>query len=112
MHTPWGQSDSLNIIANGIVEVSTPGHGGIWLSKKRQVQLKEKFPNIDNFTHDLRWWEEDCDWVVPYIVFQDDIKAYGKAYKFMDNLCMAHNIAARYHPEVVRGLMPNLRRTA
>ena len=109
MHTPWGKSDSETEIAEGIREVSTPGHGGIWLSTIRQAQLHEKFPNIDNFTHDLRWWEEDCDWVVPYIVFQDEIKTYGKAYRFTENLITAHNIAARYHPEIVKGLMPKLK---
>jgi hypothetical protein len=103
MFTPWGISDSETEIAEGIREVSTPGHGGIWLSTERQAQLKILYPNIDNFTHDLRWWEEDCDWVVPYIVFQNDIQRFGKAYKFIENLATAYEIASKYHPEILKG---------
>lgn len=103
MFTPWGISDSQTEIADGIIEVSTPSHGGIWLSTERQAELKGKFPNIDNFTHDLRWWEEDCDWVVPYIVFKDEIQKFGKAYKFIENLSSAYIIAQKHHPEILGG---------
>ena len=98
MNTPWGQSDNQTKLAEGIVEYSTPSHGGIWLSAKRQAQLPAK---MDNFLHDLMWWEEDCDWVVPYILFKDDISKYGMAYKFIENLSVAYITAKRYHPEVL-----------
>lgn len=98
MNTPWGKSDSQNTLAEGIVSYSTPSHGGIWLSSERQAQLPE---GIDNFVHDLRWWEEDCDWVVPYILFKDDIEKHGIAYKFTENLSSAYIIAERQHPEIL-----------
>ncbi len=98
MYTPWGASDSQATLAEGIVSYGTPSHGGIWLSTERQAQLPE---GIDNFTHDLRWWEEDCDWVVPYILFKDDIEKHGTAYKFTENLSSAYIIAKRYHPEIL-----------
>jgi hypothetical protein len=98
MFTPWGMSDSQTKIADGIIEVSTPSHGGIWLSEERKAQLPA---GIKNFTNDLTFWEEDCDWVVPYILFANDIKVYGKAYKFDDNLETAKIIAKRYHPELL-----------
>ncbi len=97
-YTPWGQSDSEVKLADGIISYSTPSHGGIWLSAQRQKQLPE---NIDNFTHDIRWWEEDCDWCVPYILFKDDIEAYGEAYHFTANLNLAYVTARRFHPGVL-----------
>jgi hypothetical protein len=97
MNTPWGQSDGQETLAEGIISYSTPSHGGIWLSAKRQSQLP---PGIDNFLHDLRWWEEDCDWVVPYIIFKDDIERHG-CYKFIENLSVAYGIAKKYHPDIL-----------
>lgn len=98
MYTPWGNSDHQTTLAEGIIDYSTPSHGGIWLSDERQAQLPE---GIDNFLHDKRWWEEDCDWVVPYIIFKDDIQKYGTAYKFIENLSAAYITAKRYHPEAI-----------
>ena len=98
MYTPWGKSDSQEALAEGIISYSTPSHGGIWLSSERQAQLPQ---GIDNFVHDLRWWEEDCDWVVPYILFKDDIAEHGTAYKFTENLASAYTIAQRHHPEIL-----------
>jgi hypothetical protein len=104
-HTPWGRADRREKIAEGIIEVSTPSHGGIWLSDDRIAQLPA---NVTNFVRDnycgwdsLHWWEEDCDWVVPYIIFKDDIGKYGKAYKFIENLATAYFIAQRHHPEIL-----------
>jgi len=98
MQTPWGQSDSKEILADGIVSYSTPSHGGIRLSAERQAQIPA---GVKNFLNTLEWWEEDCDWVVPYILFKDDIQAQGTAYKFIENLGTAYQIAARKHPEIL-----------
>lgn len=98
MYTPWGQSDSKEKLAEGIVSYSTPSHGGIQLSTERQAQLPA---GIKNFLNSLEWWEEDCDWVVPYILFKDDIQKQGTAYKFSENLESAYIIAKRYHPEIL-----------
>jgi len=98
MNTPWGESNRVTALAQGILDVSTPSHGGIHLSPERISQLPQ---GIKNFVNDLRWWEEDCDWAVPYIVFKDDIQREGKAYKFIENLSSAYIIAQKYHPEVL-----------
>ena len=34
MSTPWGRIQDYHIIADGVVSVSTAGHGGIWLSDR------------------------------------------------------------------------------
>ena len=75
MHTPWGRVQHKEILANGIVSVSTAGHGGIVLSAERQKQLINKGvePN-SNFLKSNQYWEEDCDWAIPFYHFADDIK--------------------------------------
>ena len=98
MRTPWGESDSVTVIADGIYDVGTPSHGGIILSTERQAQLPE---GLDNFLHNTKYWEEDCDWCVPYIIFKNDIEKYGKAYKFIENLAMAYKTAKHCHPEIL-----------
>ena len=100
INTPWGISDGKEVLAEGIISYSTPSHGGIWLSEERKAQLP---PGLDNFLHDLRWWEEDCDWCVPYILFKDDFQKNGTAYKFIENLSSAYETAKRYHPEILAG---------
>ena len=91
--TPWGQADNMEALAAGIISYSTPSHGGIWLSAERQRQLGYKH----NFLNNPEWWEEDCDWAVPYVFFQADIRASGKAFDFEGNLKAALEIIKRCH---------------
>jgi len=95
MNTPWGFSQSQETLAEGVVSYSTSSHGGIWLSDERVKQLPA---GLDNFLHDLRWWEEDCDWSVPYTYFAHEIEQYGRAYKFAENLAVARETAKRFYP--------------
>ncbi len=93
--TPWGQADFENELAPGIIDYGTPGHGGIWLSAERRKAL-----NYDkNWLKTAEWWEEDCDWSVPYYFFREDIRAGVDPYKFDKNLQAAIETAKRHHPE-------------
>lgn len=58
MSTPWGGINEYTILAEGVISVSTPGHGGLWLSDERIAQLPEHY---EPFTGDKRWAEEDED---------------------------------------------------
>ena len=98
VNTPWGIADGQEILADGIISYSTPSHGGIRLSAERQAKIPVGTPN---FLKDNCWWEEDCDWVVPYILFAEDIRKHGTAYKFEENLATAYETAKRYHPELL-----------
>jgi hypothetical protein len=60
MNTPWGQSDSVEMVADGIWDVGTPSHGGVKLSCKRQALLPAN-AKLHNFFKTLAWWEEDCE---------------------------------------------------
>ena len=84
--TPWGIEQDAIELAEGIVSYQTASHGGIWLSKKRQEIVEKMYPDYPNWLGGYEWWEEDCDWAIPFVVFADEIKANGKAYKFEENL--------------------------
>lgn len=78
MYTPWGKSDGSSVLATGIVSYDTERHGGWHLSRKRTAQLWSVGVRYqDSFLYDLRWWEEDCDYAVPLLVFAKDINAAG-----------------------------------
>lgn len=58
MSTPWGSIQTYTRIAEGVISVSTAGHGGIWLSDERIAQLPDHY---EPFTGTRRWAEEDED---------------------------------------------------
>ena len=57
--TPWGEADEVIEVAPGIVEVGTPGHGGIWLSAARAKRIPGAgIPEPKGGA----WFEEDLDY--------------------------------------------------
>ena len=58
MHTPWGHADYAEQIAEGLVVVRTPSHGGLRLSAERWSELPEDVTATFSLT---RWAEEDCE---------------------------------------------------
>jgi len=67
--TPWGAAQHSKKIAVGIMSYSTASHGGIHLSKKRNAMVPEYMRNING------WYEEDCEWAIPVIVFPAEFQA-------------------------------------
>ncbi len=70
MLTPWGNAQNIETISRGLEFVDTPGHGGFRVSHERN----KKIPFwIKEETHGRLgidgWYEEDCDWCIPAIVF-------------------------------------------
>ncbi len=53
--TPWGQADWVTPILPGMDSVSTPGHGGVKLSKERNKMIPAPLRNSSG------WYEEDCE---------------------------------------------------
>jgi hypothetical protein len=101
--TQWGEADGAVVLARGIIDYSTPSHGGIWLSADRQREIAEV--GAKTFRGGLEWWEEDCDWSVPYWFFRDAIRAHGTAERFEENLVQAQATIRRYHPECADRLL-------
>lgn len=63
--SPWGKIDHAVERAPGIVEVSTPGHGGIKLSPERNRAMPESVRRSGG------WYEEDVDWSLVVMVFPE-----------------------------------------
>lgn len=101
MRTPWGESDDDGQkLADGIIAYTTPSHGGIYVSPDRVNKIP---PNVKPFTGNRSWWEEDCDWCVPFIVFQDDIRAYDALHDRFNTLLMsAYETARSCHPALLQ----------
>lgn len=73
-YSPWGPVQSSTELAPGITLIETAGHGGIRLSAERQKQLPAWAKQIESrFCSKPTWWEEDCEMVIPYIVFYEEL---------------------------------------
>lgn len=93
--TPWGISQYETVLAPGITSHGTAGHGGIHLDlKRRQAIHYEK-----NWLGTSEWWEEDCDWAIPYYFFREEIRQHGQAFKFEANLDAAIKAIKTHAPE-------------
>lgn len=69
----WGVIQHAEHIAPGIAFVSTAGHGGIKLDRARNAQVP------DYMRRKGGWYEEDCDYAIPVIIFADEFrKAKGE----------------------------------
>ena len=58
--TPWGVAQTIEPIAEGIVFVTTPSHGGLWLSPERVAALPEGYQPFA-CPETRQWAEEDID---------------------------------------------------
>jgi hypothetical protein len=82
--SPWGPVQDQEQLADGIVQVHTAGHGGIWLSPERQAALPDWARCVSSgYCAKPTWWEEDCEAAVPMYVFFDEmpewVQKHGKA---------------------------------
>ena len=94
-HTPWGRVQEGTVLAPGIISYSTASHGGIWIDEahRKALNYNKSWLGTDE------WWEEDCDWAVPYVAFKQEIQDHGQAYKFTENLNAAWKTLSLSHPE-------------
>ncbi len=58
IHTPWGWTDHIEELAEGIWRVFTPSHGGLKLSEERWAELP---PEVRDTLMNARFAEEDCE---------------------------------------------------
>jgi hypothetical protein len=96
--SPWGPIDSVTVLGPDAVAVTTGSHGGIRVS----LSAWARFPEPVRATRYSRngWFEEDCDWCLPYLILGLDA--------FEPNVERASELAAaaqatleRCHPEHV-----------
>ena len=66
--SPWGAVQYGSVLADGIISVSTAGHGGVRISVER---LRQMPPALRNGRH--RWFEEDCEAALVGLAFADEL---------------------------------------
>ncbi len=61
MSSPWGTIQDVEVIADGIVYVSTASHGGIWVASELLHRIKEEMQDYAAYwSGSSQWFEEDC----------------------------------------------------
>ena len=91
MRTPWGESDSVVTLSNGIRRVGTPSHGGYWVPAKLLPLIPERFKAYAvKWSGSPQWYEEDCAWACLAVVFPDVILTEH------ETLAHAQDVVSRY----------------
>lgn len=68
---PWGISQHTETIAEGIVSVSTAGHGGLLLSEERLAAMPREL-RCNVYGHgQTNAFEEDCEWALVALAFPE-----------------------------------------
>ena len=63
--SPWGEIQSITPLGPDAVAVTTAAHGGIYLSPAAVARIPE--PIRQTAYSAGGWFEEDCDWAIPYL---------------------------------------------
>lgn len=82
--SPWGKPDHAEQVFDGVWSISTPRHGGFYVSAERRKTMPEAWLNA-SFGRLGRdgWFEEDCDWCMIPLAFPDDWRRWrGDAAEF------------------------------
>ena len=63
--TPWGEPDTVEPLAPGVVRVHTPGHGGLRIEPE---QWRGMPPEVRATFMDPGWAEEDCEMPIAMVL--------------------------------------------
>jgi len=65
METPWGRSDFTEHLGCGIIAVSTPSHGGMYVPKHLHCLIPDRARAwAAKWSGSESWYEEDCAWAI------------------------------------------------
>lgn len=116
--SPWGAVQHTTEYMRGLSFVSTAGHGGMRVSKS----LCEKYPFLvelnrvsgyGGFHYGYYFFEEDCEYVAPALVFHDIIYKtdtwLAKQFPTLnDYYIYILRTCWEYYPELMKKYYPNL----
>lgn len=63
--SPWGAIQTVTPLGPDAVEVTTASHGGLRISAAALARLPEAIRRTGYSAGG--WFEEDCDWALPYL---------------------------------------------
>jgi hypothetical protein len=59
--SPWGIVQDEEVIADGIIYVSTASHGGIWVARELMHRIQKEMRDYAKYwSGSSQWFEEDC----------------------------------------------------
>lgn len=99
--SPWGKVQDQSHIGNGIVEVSTPSHGGIFVPR----ELLKHIPQADKeyarkWSGSKQWYEEDVAILIPLYYLREFFEPGNRYEKVTDEKIKEHydKVRRKYIP--------------
>lgn len=94
--SPWGPIQTVEPLGPDVVSVTTASHGGLRVSLTALARLPQAIRETAFSSNG--WFEEDCDWALPYLALGLDAFEPDAA-----RAAELHQAAARtvrkYHPQ-------------
>lgn len=106
LNTPWGYADQVDPVGDkGILWTSTPSHGGLFVPDELMRQLPAELRGSNGYSGKGNWFEEDCEWAIPVIVWPDQFpEKYCKAAVETVQMYAKHKGTGLYFDSVVTWL--------
>ena len=85
--SPWDQIQTVRVIADGIIRVSTASHGGLWVRPDLEATIPADCQDIARQYAPKGWYEEDCDALIPLALLPgvpDDQRETARGYARKD----------------------------
>ena len=93
--SPWGPIQTVTPLGPDAVAVTTASHGGLRVSLTALVRIPEHLR--ETRYSGGGWFEEDCDWCIPYLVLGLDAFEANAA-RGAECWAVARATLARFHP--------------
>ena len=94
--SPWGPIQTVEALGPDAVSVSTVSHGGLRISLAALSRLPEPIRQT-TYSRD-GWFEEDCDWALPYLALGLDAFEADAA-RAAEVWAAAVRTVRTYHPQ-------------
>lgn len=94
--SPWGPIQTVTPLGPDAVEVTTASHGGLRISPAALSRLPEAIQRTAYSANG--WFEEDCDWALPYLALGLDAHEPDAA-RAAELHAAAVRTVQRFHPE-------------
>lgn len=80
MQTPWGNSQSIEKIAEGFLFIDTASQGGIKVSSDLNMMIPDWLKACTRLKQGIRgWYEENVDSCIPVLFYANQFKAWAKS---------------------------------
>jgi len=94
--SPWGLIQTVTALGPDVVAVTTASHGGLRVSLTALARMPE--PLRQTAYSEGGWFEEDCDWALPYLAL--GLNAFeADAARAADVRAAAVRTVQAFHPQ-------------